>query len=77
MGPFRPGKPLAMGVEFGIWHFAAGAPRATERHSEAPAQASQPGSYCGARAVAHGLCQLHYGLERRAVRRASRKVIHM
>jgi hypothetical protein len=33
--------------------------------SQAPAQAPTPCSYCGARAIAQGLCGLHYGRERR------------
>jgi hypothetical protein len=58
---------LTEGEAFGIWGGTSERERRVlRREREAPRKRRPPKrcSYCGARAVAHGLCQLHYGRER-------------
>ena len=62
---------LSQGEAFGIWGGTSERERRVlrrEREATQKRRHHKPHkscSYCGARAVAHGLCQLHYGRERR------------
>jgi hypothetical protein len=61
-------RPLA-GEAFGIWRGTSERERRVLRRQREVPRKRKPHkrrcSYCGARAVAQGLCQLHYGRERR------------